>query len=166
MNTVFSAIRSYSVVAMALFLLVSLTTSCKKIGGTDPDIDPRAQYVGTYEGGISSSLNVGGFEGVTQTGSATTVVTSAPNPRELYVEVNSSLGRPTPLKLTAELTDKGFTVIDRKTDQMNVLGKVVEGTFTAMGVLAGKELAITITTEGLSTGTAVKRNESVSGTKK
>ncbi len=166
MNTILPAIRSYSVVVMALFLLGSLAMSCKNKGGTDPDIDPREQYVGRYEGGMSSALNVGGFEGVTQTGSATTVITNAPNPKEMYVEVTSSLGRPTPLKLTAELTDKGFAVIDRKTDQMNVLGKVVEGNFTATGVLAGKDLAITITTEGLSTGAPVKRNESVTGTKK
>lgn len=166
MNTVSFTIRPFFRLLPALLLLVALTTSCKKSGGSDPDVDPREQYVGTFEGGMTSSLNVGGFEGTAQTGTATTVITKAANPRELYIDVTSSLGRPTPFKLTAELTDKGFTVIDRKTDQMNVLGKTVEGTFTATGVLAGSQLSITATTEGLSTGATVRRNESISGTKK
>ena len=166
MNAISSAIRPFFSLLVALVLLGTIATSCKKNGGNDPSVDPREQYVGTYVGGMSSSLNVGGFEGVTQTGSATTVITNAPNPREIYVEVTSSLGRPTPFKLTAELTDQGFTIIDRKTDQINVLGKVVDGNFTSTGVLSGKDIAIVATTEGLSTGTAVRRNESVNGTKK
>ena len=86
---------------MVLVFLGSLTTSCKSKGDPEPDIDPREQYVGTYDGGISSSLNVGGAEGVAQTGTATIVITKAANPKEIYIATTMSLGRPTPLNVTA-----------------------------------------------------------------
>ncbi|WP_077133918.1 hypothetical protein [Spirosoma montaniterrae] len=163
--TISTASRSLYRGLLALLVVGTLTTACKKSGGSD-DVDPRDQYVGTYEGGIASSLNVGGFEGTSQTGTSTIIITKGSNPKEILIDTQMSLGRPTPLKVTAELEGSTFRVIDRNKDQMNVLGVTVEGEFKATGVLEKNQVAITATTEGLRTGAVVKRTEQISGTKK
>ncbi len=157
--------RSLNYSLLMLLLIGSLTTACKKSGGSD-DIDPRDQFVGTYEGGIASSLNVGGFEGTSQTGTSTITITKGANAKEILIDAQMSLGRPTPFKVTAEVDGFTFRVIDRNKDQMNVLGVTVEGEFKATGVIEKNQVAITATTEGLRTGAAVKRTEQISGTKK
>jgi hypothetical protein len=159
-----NAVQSFRNIIVTLLVVSSLTTACKK-SGEGPDVDPRDQYVGTYEGGVSTSLNAGGFEGAPQTGSATIVITKGSGNKELYIDATLSLGRPTPFKVTAELNGANFTVIDRKRDQMNVLGKTVDGDFTATGVFENNQIAISTTTETVQGG-KVTRYEAITGTKK
>jgi hypothetical protein len=49
------AIRSFRNALLAIVLVASLTTACKKSGIGGGDVDPRDQYVGTYDGGYQAS---------------------------------------------------------------------------------------------------------------
>ncbi|GAB4050931.1 hypothetical protein GCM10028810_47220 [Spirosoma litoris] len=151
----------------ALFLVLAialLTTSCKKSGGAD-GVDPRDQYVGTYVGGFQTSFTVGGVESAPESGTATITITKGSNAKEIYIE--TTVPRPTTLKVTAQLDDTGkaFTVIDRTQDQMSVLNKTFTGDFTATGVFDNNQIAITTTTETVQGG-RISRYESITGTKK
>ncbi|MBC7568835.1 MAG: hypothetical protein H7319_03750 [Spirosoma sp.] len=171
MNTIFPAIRSYFVVAMVLFLFGSLTTSCKSKGGTDPDIDPRDQYVGAYEGGekgYQSVIAIGTLQFNPEFGPTNITVSKSSNPKEIYIEsANQSL------KVTAELNGENFTVIDKNSNQIFVPpNNNYTGSYKATGVF-GKDQAsgklafvLTATTETLKDGTAIRKVETYNGTKK
>ena len=171
MNTAFPAIRSYFGVVMALVLLGSLTTSCKKKGGSDADIDPREQYVGTYAGGdrgYQSVIAIGALQFNPEFGPTTITVSKSSNPKEIYIESASQA-----LKVTAELTGENFTVIDKNSNQIFVPpNNNYTGSYKATGVF-GKDqtsgnlaIVLTATTETLKDGTAIRKVETYNGTKK
>lgn len=171
---IFSAVRSYRNVLVALFVLSLLTTACKKSGGNDPVIDPREQYIGTYEGGqgaYNSAITIGTLTPAAETGPASITVTKSTNPKEIYIDIG---GRPP--RLTAELTGANFTIVDRTKDQIvliiNGQRNVIEGNYTATGVFgkdqaSGKDaIVINTTTEALQLGTTVRRVETITGNRK
>ena len=157
------AVRFLAKPVLALVVIGSLTTACKKSGGSD--VDPRDQYVGTYTGGYQTTFNVGGVESAPESGTTTITITKGTKDREIYIE--AAMPRPQPLKVTAQLDDTGknFTVIDRTQDQMAVLSKTFTGDFTATGVFDQSQIAISTTTQTVQGG-RVARYESITGQKK
>ncbi|MBD2753463.1 hypothetical protein [Spirosoma validum] len=113
-----------------------LTTGCKKSGGSDPEIDPRDQYVGTYTGTYRNSIyNVEDLYDEPKAGTATVTITKGSNPKEIYVEILTAGDRTgnRTLKVTADLDGVNFTVNDKNTDTIP-LARPVDGDYTAAGV--------------------------------
>ncbi len=169
------ATRSIRTALLVTALIGSLTTACKKSGLGGADVDPRDQYVGTYEGGAGgyqSRITFGTFP-TDETGPATIIVTKGDNPKEIYLDVSS---KP---RMTAKLDDaslSNFSVIDKSTDQINLVinGKqfTLNSNYSATGVFGkdqatGKEtVVINTTAETLQSGTTVRRAETIVGTRK
>lgn len=165
------AARSFRNLLLALVVISSLTTACKKSGGSSgPDVDPRDQYVGVYEGGdgsYSSVIRFGTADLDPEKGKTNVTVSKGANPKEIYVEI-SARG----FKVTAELNGNTFTVIDKTSDQIFIQGTTLNGSYSATGAfnkdqLSGKDvIAINAVTETLRTGTTVRRTESINCTRK
>ena len=152
-----------------VLLIGSLTTACKKSGGTD-DVDPRDQYVGTYVGSdkaYQSVITVGTIPFNPEYGTTNLTVSKGSNPKEIYIE-DSKLS----LKVTAELDGVNFTVTDKNSGQIFVPpSNTYTGPYTATGVL-GKEQAsgknvivLTAVTEALKNGTTIRKVETFNGTR-
>lgn len=130
------AVRSFRNLLVALLVISGLTTACKKSGGTDPEIDLRDQYVGTYVGTYRNSIyNVEDLYDEPKAGTATVTITKGSNPKEIYVEILTAGDRTgdRTLKVTAELDGVNFTVNDKNTDTIP-LPRSVDGDYTASGV--------------------------------
>ncbi|GAB3711370.1 hypothetical protein GCM10027592_48860 [Spirosoma flavus] len=160
------AVRTFRATFLAVLITSFFVSGCKKNGGSGTDVDPRDQYVGTYDGGYQSSIKLATLEFPPETGTTSIVITKGANAKEIYIEVK--LNRP--FKVTAELEGNGFKVIDRSRDQItvNVNGKATnfEGDFSATGVFDKNQIAITTTTETVQTGSTISRIEAITGTKK
>lgn len=169
-----NAVSRFCNLLIAVLLIGSFATACKKSGGSGPEIDPRDQYVGTYEGGegaYNSVITIGTLALSPEKGPASITVTKSANPKEIYIDIANR-----PPKLTAELNGANFTVIDRTSDQITLVvngqRNVIDGNYTATGVFgkdqaSGKDaIVITATTEALQSGTTIKRVESINGTRK
>lgn len=167
MTTTYS-IRFTRFALLALLVIGSLLTSCKKSGGTDPDIDPRDQIVGTYTGGFSIVITAGTFVGNAETGTSVTTVTKSASPKQIIVENNYANGGYIE-KVTAELqSDGSYLVNDKKTDQITALGKTLASDYTGTAVfdVSQSTFAYTATARTMETGTEVKRVNVLTGTKK
>lgn len=172
--TTLSAVRPFRSVLMAILLVGSLTTACKKSGGSNVEVDPRDQYIGTYEGGegaYNSAITIGTLPLTPEKGATTVTVTKSANPKEIYIDISNR-----PPRLTAELNGANFSIIDKSSDQITLVingqRNVIEGNYSATGVFgkdqaSGKDaIAMTSTTEGVQSGTTVKRIESINGLRK
>ncbi|GAB3032890.1 hypothetical protein [Spirosoma pulveris] len=155
------AVRSFRNSILALAFLGLLTTACKKSGGVD-DVDPRDQYIGTYEGGYQSVIRFGGAELKPETGTTTVTVTKSSNAKEIYIDIKGNR----PYQVTAELNGASFNVIDRTQDQIYVQGTTFTGNYSATGVFDKNQFAMSTTTETLQGGTVISRAESIMGVKK
>ena len=169
------AIRQVRNALLAIALISSLTTGCKKSGIGGADVDPRDQYVGTYEGGergYQSTITFGTFP-TDEAGPATITITKSDNPKEIYLDITS---KP---RMTAKLDDaslSNFSVIDKSTDQINLVinGKqfTLNSTYSATGVFGkdqstGKQTVVVNTTaETVQSGTTVRRAEIIVGLRK
>ena len=129
-------IHSFRTLLLALLVVGGLTTSCKKSGGSDPEIDPRDQYVGTYTGNYRNTIYV--VEDIAsgpRAGTATATITKGSNPKEIYLEIvtASDINGDKKLNVTAELDGVNFAVIDKTTDTIPI-GNPVSSDYTASGV--------------------------------
>ncbi|GAB3886775.1 hypothetical protein [Spirosoma agri] len=160
--------RSLRTLFIAVTLLTFFTTACKKSGSGGSDVDPRDQYVGTYEGGDKGYQSIITISTIpfTEYGAATIVVTKGANPKEIYIEAARQS-----FKVTAELNGTNFTVIDKSTNQIFIpFGNTTyTGSYKATGVFdvdqatGKKAIAINATTETLEQGTAVRKAETYTG---
>lgn len=159
------AVRSLQLSFLALLLIGSLTTACKKSGGVDA-VDPRNQYVGTYEGGYQSSKLVNNsLESSRETGTVKITVTKAQPENQLYLEL--LFNGTTKQNLTAELTEKSFIVIDKTTESLLFDGKIYPNAkYTATGQFVEKTIVINTTTEVLQSGVTLSQQGSITGTLK
>ncbi|WP_338870046.1 hypothetical protein WBJ53_21725 [Spirosoma sp. SC4-14] len=165
-----SAARSLRTLFVAITLVGSLTTGCKK-SGSGSDVDPRDQYVGTYDGGAQgyqSVISLGSIALNPEYGATTIVVTKGANANEIYIEASEQS-----YKVTAELSGSSFTVIDKTSGQIFIPpSNTYTGDYKATGVFGvdqattKKAIAITATTETLKDGTSVKKTETYTGTLK
>ncbi len=166
--TASNAGSSLRTLLIALLVVGSLTTACKT-SGSGSDVDPRDQYVGTYEGGdgsYNSAISFASLPPFEEKGKSTITITKSINPKEIYLDISNR-----PLKVTAELNGTKFTVVDRTSDQINVVFNgqqyVYDGNYTATGAFdvdqaSGKNLvAINAVTETLQLGTTIRRVETI-----
>lgn len=167
--TTFLSIRSTRFALLALLILGSLVAGCKKSGGSsDPEIDPRDQLVGTYNGGFSVEISIGSIPFDPETGSTVSTITKATNPKQIAIQNNYANGGLIE-NVTAELqSDGSYLVIDKTTDQITANGKKFNSDYVGSAVfdLKSSTYAYTATSRAMQNGTEVKRTIIVNGTKK
>lgn len=159
------AIRSVRNALLAIVLIGSLTTACKKSGIGGVDVDPRDQYVGTYDGGYQvSTLVNSSFESNRESGKITVTVTKSEVANQFYLDLlfNGVTGQ----KLTAELAGNAFTVIDKQSETLTFDGKTYTAKYTATGQFTEKVITVNTVTETLQSGVTLSRRGDISGTKK
>lgn len=159
------AVRFFRTSFLALLVIGSLTTACKKSGGVD-DVDPRDQYVGVYEGGYQASTLVNNsLETSRESGTVKITVTKAQPLNQLYLEL--LFNNTTKQNVTAELTEKSFTVIDKQTETLLFDGKTyTNASYKASGQFVEKTIVINTTVEILQSGVTLSRQGSITGTLK
>lgn len=159
------AIRSVRNALVAVALLVTLTTACKKSGLGGADVDPRNQYVGTYEGGYQTSTLINNsLESNRESGKITITVTKSETANQFYLDL--LFNGVTSQKLTAELVGNAFTVIDKQSETLSFDGKSYTAKYTATGQFTEKVITLNTVTETLQSGVTLSRRGDISGTKK
>jgi hypothetical protein len=160
------AIRSFRNALLAIVLVGSLTTACKKSGLGGADVDPRDQFVGTYDGGYQASTLVNNsLESSRESGKVTVTITKSEVAKQFYIDLlfNGTSSQ----KLTAEMTDNTFTVIDKQSETLVFDGKPYPNSkYTATGQFVEKDFLMNTVTETLASGVTISRRGSITGTKK
>ena len=158
-------IRSVRNALLAIVLIGSLTTACKKSGLGGADVDPRNQYVGTYEGGYQTATLVNNsLESNRESGKITITVTKSETANQFYLDL--LFNGVTNQKLTAELVGNAFTVIDKQSETLSFDGKSYTAKYTATGQFTEKVITVNTVTETLQSGVTLSRRGDISGTKK
>ena len=160
-------VRSFLTVLLALGLIGGLTVGCKKSGGSGgSDVDPRDQYVGSYDGAFRITITIVADPQPPEAGTSTINVTKGSNPKEIYIETiyNKSYTE----KVTAELNGSNFTVIDKKTDQITVNLNKIDADYNATGAFEAstKKIAYSAVARALRNGTQYTKTYEVTGTMK
>ena len=160
------AIRSFRNALLAIVLVGSLTTACKKSGIGGGDVDPRDQYIGTYDGGYqASNLINNSLESSRESGKVTVTITKSEVANQFYIDLvfNGAASQ----KLTAELTNNTFTVIDKQSETLVFDGKTyANAKYTATGQFVEKDFLMNTVTETLQSSVTLSRRGSITGTKK
>lgn len=162
------AVRSVRNALLAFALIGSLTTACKKSGLGGADVDPRDQYVGTYDGGYTSTTLINNSLPASdpEAGKVQITVAKAQTANQVYMELvfNGTAKQ----ALTAELTDATFTVIDKQSEPLVFGGKTYDAKYTAQGQFVVKDKAFTLNTvaETLQLGVTLTKRGDITGTKK
>ncbi|GAB3543440.1 hypothetical protein [Spirosoma fluminis] len=161
-----NAVQSLRNLLVALLVVGSLTTACKKSGGSDPDVDPRDQYVGSYEGGYQATIRIADGDGLDpESGTAVITVSKSTVAKQLYLDI--LFNNTTKERLTAELTDgTSFTIIDKTQDQISINNTKIDATYTATGAFDKTQVAISTAAQGLRGGVKYAKYGSITGTKK
>jgi len=151
-------------------LLLGAFSSCKQLGsGVDVDIDPRDQYVGTYQGGYSGQITTGSFVSSIFSGSAVITVAKAAAAKEVTLTFVYNKGQAfeNTEKLTAELTDRRFVIIDKRKETVTLGPSTYELPYTASGEFTEKsQIAMTTSAEIERGGTILKKVAGITGEKK
>ncbi len=151
-------------------LLLGVLASCKQSGGADDVlIDPRDQYVGTYQGGYTGQTTSGPFPLSIFSGPALITVEKAAAPKEVTLTFVYNKGQAfeNTEKLTAELTDRKFTIIDKRTEIVTVGPTTYELPYTATGEFTEtSKIAMTTSAEIERGGTILKKVAGITGEKK
>lgn len=159
------AIHSVRKALLALALLVSVTTACKKSGLGGADVDPRDQYVGTYEGGYQAASTVNNaLPYDEEAGTMAVTVSKSQAANQLYIEL--VFNATTKQNLTAELVNNEFKVIDKQNEPIKFNGRNYDGQYSATGQFVEKAITINTVTETLQSGVTLTRRGSISGTRK
>lgn len=161
-------IRQVRNALLAIAIISSLTTGCKKSGIGGADVDPRDQYVGVYSGGYTSTTYINNALPATppEAGTVQVTVTKAQTGNQVYIELlfNGSAKQ----TMTAELTDATFTVIDKQSEPLAFGGKTYDAKYTAQGQFVVNDKAFTLNTvaETLQLGVTLTKRGDITGTKK
>lgn len=160
------AIRSFRNALLAVVILASLTTACKKSGIGGGDVDPRDQYVGVYEGGYqASNLINNSLESSRESGTLTVTITKSEVANQFYIDLlfNNASSQ----KLTAEMTNNTFTVIDKQSETLVFDGNTYpNATYSATGQFVEKDFLLNTVTQTLQSGVTLSRRGSITATKK
>ena len=162
-------IRQVRNALLAIALISTLTTACKKSGIGGADVDPRDQYVGTYEGGYQAAIQIADGDPLdSEVGTATVSITKSSSAREIYLDI--LFNKVNQERLTAELDATGtkFTILDKKQDQIVLNNTKIDAQYSATGVfdVSKKEVAITTTSEALRGGVRYVKRGAITGTMK
>lgn len=158
-------IRQVRNALLAIALIGSLTTACKKSGIGGADVDPRDQYVGVYSGGYQAASTVNNaLPYDEETGTMGITVSKSQVANQLYIELvfNGVIKQ----NLTAELTNNEFKVIDKQSEPIKFNGKNYDGQYSATGQFVEKAVTINTVAETLQSGVTLTRRGNISGTKK
>ena len=150
-------------------LLFSVLASCKQGIGAEAEIDPRDQYVGTYQGGYSGQVTTGPFVSQIFSGSAVITVEKAPAPKEVMLTFVYNKGQAfeNTEKLTAELNARKFTIIDKRIEKVSSGPTTYELPYTAIGEFTEKnQFVMTTSAEIERAGTILKKVAGITGEKK
>ncbi|GAB3569677.1 hypothetical protein GCM10027578_24580 [Spirosoma luteolum] len=159
----FLSLRFQSLVVTLLSCLV-LTTACKK-SGSGSDVDPRDQYVGTYDGGYQASTLINNsLESSRESGTLVINVTKSQVDNQLYLAL--TFNNTTKQNLTAELSGASFTIIDKQKETIAFDGKSYDANYSATGQFVTNTIAINTTAETLQAGITITRRGGLTGTKK
>jgi hypothetical protein len=159
------AIRSIRKALLAVALIGLVTTGCKKSGIGGADVDPRDQYLGTYEGGYQASTLVNNsLESSRESGTLKITITKSEAINQFYIDL--LFNGVTSQKLTGELSGDTFTVIDKQSEVLLFDGKNYPGKYTATGQFVNKDIVINTVTETFQSGVTLSRRGSLTGTKK
>lgn len=163
-------VRSFRQLLIAVLVISGLTTACKKSGGSDPDIDPRDQYVGTYTGTYRNTIYlVEDMYDEPKAGTATVVITKGSNPKEIYVEILTAGDRTgnRTLKVTAELNGVNYTIIDKNTDVIP-LPRPADSDYSATGVFESNtnQFSYASVARAVRNGLQIRQTYEILGTKK
>jgi len=148
----------------ALLALVTLATGCRTSGSAD-DVDPRDQYIGTYNGGYQASTLINSsLESSREAGTISAVITKSQVANQLYLDItyNSAVKQ----TLTAELNGSNFTIIDKQTESISFDNKTYTADYKASGQFVTNDFALNTTAETLQSGVTISRRLSITGTKK
>ncbi|HLL97214.1 MAG TPA: hypothetical protein VK404_19730 [Spirosoma sp.] len=167
------AIRPVCSALLALALIASLTTACKKSVFGGADVDPRDQYVGTYNGTSRRTYYVSAdiFQGPIP-GTATTNITKSSNAGEIYIEntvvFNGGFTGGYTVRVTATLDGPNFTVIDKRADQIDLPNGKVTSDYAASGTFdaATKQIVYSATARALRNGAQYSRTDEITNTRK
>lgn len=160
-----SAVRSFQTVLLMALLAGFLTTGCKKSAGSE--VDPRDQYVGTYTGTYRITIYFSADIFSITPGTASINVTKASSANEVYIETTYDGNYKE--KVTADITDANFTVIDKTTDQIVFSStNKVDTDYKATGSfnVATKAMAYSATARGLRNGAEYTKTYEITGTMK
>lgn len=151
-------------------LFLGALASCKPGGGIGVEIDPRDQYVGTYQGGYSGQVTTGSFVQQIFSGTASIQVEKAASPKEVKLTFIYNQGKAieSTEKLTAELNDRKFTIIDKRVDNVQVGPTTYELPYVGTGefVVDRGQIAMTTSAEIERGGTILKKVAGITGEKK
>lgn len=151
-----------------LFLL-GVLASCKTKDITEVEVDPRDQYIGTYQGGYQGQITTGSFVTQIFSGSALISVEKAAAAKEMKMTFTYNKGQQFEYteKLTAEMTDNKFTIIDKRTENVTLGPTTYELPFKGSGEFtATKQIAMTTSAEIMRDGTTLKKVSGITGEKK
>lgn len=162
-------VRSFRTLLLAVLVVGGLTTACKKSGGSDPEIDPRDQYVGTYTGTYRNTIYFV-EDGDLYDGTSTITITKGSNSKEIYLEVVTAgdINGDKKLNVTAELDGVNFIVIDKNTDTIPIRKNPVSSDYTASGVFDPntKLVSYTSVARAVRNGAQYRQTYEITGTKK
>jgi hypothetical protein len=150
-------------------LLLGALASCKQLAGQEAVIDPRDQYVGTYQGGYSGQITTGPFVSQIFSGSTVITVEKAPAAKEVTLTFvyNKGGAYENTEKLTAELTDRKFVIIDKRVEKVVVGPSTYDLPYTGTGEFTEKsQFAMTTSAEIERSGTILKKVAGITGEKK
>lgn len=147
-------------------LFISLfTTACKQSDGGGDNVDPRDQYVGTFDGGYTSIIRIGTRDLDPESGSAAVTISKGNTAKEIYIDIlyNDRVKE----RLTAELEGDRFRVIDKTKDQIVVNSTSIDTEFSADGQFPdAKTFTMATTSQAVSGGTNFSKIGSITGTRK
>lgn len=147
-------------------LLAGLTTACKT-SGSEPgeEIDPRDQYVGVYDTEFTGKLMIGtNFVYASESGKGTITVTKSTVPQEIYLETAFPGNNE---KLTAELNGAQFTIIDKKSERLQIGQTTVDGEYKGTGSFGpDRSIAFSISVQAQRDGVTFSRTGEIKGPRK
>ena len=156
---------------LALCFIGFCTTACKKAGSGSGEIDPRDQYVGTYDGGYTTqTLLNNALPYSDEAGKVTIAVSKSQAIDELYLDF--TFNSTTKERRTAQLTENKFTITDKQSETIyfgtDSKGSPVgyDAAYTANGQFTENNLLITTKSEARAVSQLLTKNGSITCTKK
>ncbi|GAB3271734.1 hypothetical protein GCM10027347_43180 [Larkinella harenae] len=145
---------------VTLFILVLSISACKKGGSGSEDVDPREQYLGTYDVDYTTTTALAGFpeygEGSGKA-SLTFAKGDATNELRMTIEFPGFSAKTEMVKLNGTQ----FTM-NKTRNTMIINGKSYEGEFTGTGLFEGRNVTVSMITKA----STAQWNESYKGLKR
>jgi hypothetical protein len=143
-----------------LFILALSFSSCKKDGSGAENVDPREQYLGTYDIDYSSKTIIGAIDFNEDSGKGTLTFVKGDAANELKMTTEfTNFSKTTDV---VKLDGTKFTV-SRTRNQMTLGNKQYDGEFLATGLFEGRLVTVTSVTTVNQNGTVVKWTQSYKG---